>query len=388
MVPTFRKKARRNYEMIKKSWIRISLMLGILFSILGNVPGSVAADPGVIYLPIIFKPSNTLCRFGVALPGSVTSAQIKQLRVGAAVNWGTNRPSVLDPDVTFLYVIRTGIYFNANGTDTAADSAARAQLRPGSFWQVGNEPDTCYEDQDCATPEVYAQQFYQIAQAVRSADPTAKLGFGTIVQPTPIRLAYLNRAWAELVRLAGGQTQASALVNFWTIHGFVLNEKPGEWGTGIPAGMNATDAPLFVVGYNEMWKTHDISLFQQRVRDFRNWMNGKGERNKALWITEYGSLLPPIDPPGINYVNVSDADTTNFMLQGFDFLLSATDASTGMPADGNRLVQRWFWYSLNDQRYNFGGSLFDPDNNNTITSVGQAFVNYTAALPADATCQP
>ena len=66
--------------------------------------------------------------------------------------------------------------------------------------------------------------------------------------------------------------------------------------------------------------------------------------------------------------NVSDEDTADFMLATFDFMLSATDDQTGLPADGNQLVQRWFWYSLNEHRYNFGGSIFDPDNGNTADS--------------------
>ncbi len=106
-------------------------------------------------------------------------------------------------------------------------------------------------------------------------------------------------------------------------------------------------------------------------------MVNKGEREKPLWITEYGSLLPPIDPPGgPDYYNVSDQDTANFMLATFDFMLSATDDQTGLPGDENRLVQRWFWYSLNDHRYNYGGSIYDPDNGNTLTLVGQAFQDY------------
>jgi hypothetical protein len=42
-------------------------------------------------------------------------------------------------------------------------------------------------------------------------------------------------------------------------------------------------------------------------------------------------------------------------------------------------VQRWFWYSLNDHRYNFGGTVFDPDNGNLPTVVGENFINYQAA---------
>ncbi len=102
---------------------------------------------------------------------------------------------------------------------------------------------------------------------------------------------------------------------------------------------------------------------------------------KPLWITEYGSLFPPIDPPGRpNYATVSDEDTAAYMIDTFDFMLSAISDTTGFPADDNHLVQRWFWYSLNDHRYSFGGSLFDPDNDKAITIVGEAFKAYTNRL--------
>jgi hypothetical protein len=98
---------------------------------------------------------------------------------------------------------------------------------------------------------------------------------------------------------------------------------------------------------------------------------------KPLWVTEYGSLLPPIDPPGgPNYYNVSDQDTANFMLATFDFMLSATDELTGLPADDNKLVQRWFWYSMNGHRYIFGGTLLNPDYGKVPTLVGEEFIEY------------
>jgi hypothetical protein len=57
-------------------------------------------------------------------------------------------------------------------------------------------------------------------------------------------------------------------------------------------------------------------------------------------------------------------------------LLNTTDPAIGLPSDGNRLVQRWFWYSLNEHRYNFGGTLYDPDNSKARTAVGTAWINY------------
>ena len=75
-------------------------------------------------------------------------------------------------------------------------------------------------------------------------------------------------------------------------------------------------------------------------------MAGKGERNKPLWITEYGSLFPPTRLD----LGATDAKTASFMVGTFNFLLSARDEATGLPGDQNRLVQRWFWYSLNEHR--------------------------------------
>jgi hypothetical protein len=188
-------------------------------------------------------------------------------------------------------------------------------------------------------------------------------------------LRYLDRAWNRLVTDAGSPAAASNLIDIWSIHSFILNEKADNWGTGIPPGFEYDHADAVII--TNFADTYTIHVFQQRLTSFRSWMATKGERDKPLWITEYGSLFPPIDPPGgPDYVNVSDPDTANFMLATFDFMLSATNDQTGLPSDGNRLVQRWFWYSLNDHRYNFGGSIFDPDNGKTLTWVGQAFRDY------------
>lgn len=63
--------------------------------------------------------------------------------------------------------------------------------------------------------------------------------------------------------------------------------------------------------------------------------------------------------------------------------MTATDDRIGYPADGNRLVQRWSWYSLNDYVYNpetgiaFNGSLFDHDTRE-ITPLGLDYAAYKA----------
>jgi hypothetical protein len=262
--------------------------------------------------------------------------------------------------------------------DTLANLPAWVQANPGGVWVVGNEPDTTYEEQDALLPEVYADRYYELARIIRHLDRTALVAFGTIVQPTPIRIRYLQRAWNRLVLDAGSTASASQLVDIWSIHSFILNEQQGEWGTGIPPGFeNDHSDAVIITNYAD---TYSISIFQSRIINFRSWMYNIGERAKPLWVTEYGSLLPPIDPPGgPDYVNVSDADTALFMVNTFDFMLTASDNQTGMPADGNQLVQRWFWYSLNDHRYHFGGTIYNPDYpdfGSLITLVGDYFLGY------------
>jgi hypothetical protein len=120
-------------------------------------------------------------------------------------------------------------------------------------------------------------------------------------------------------------------------------------------------------------------------------MNARGLRDKPLWITEYGVLMPDW--------YVTDDQVKAFMTGSFDYLLSATDAGIGYPADGNRLVQRWAWNSLNDQPYQwvdscqcyagFNGSLFlysDPNYPGTLTTFGQNFKAYTDALLTGTVC--
>jgi hypothetical protein len=69
----------------------------------------------------------------------------------------------------------------------------------------------------------------------------------------------------------------------------------------------------------------------------------------------------------------------------FDFMLNATDSQLGYPADGNRLVQEFAWFSLNywefDIKTYFGlnGNLFDHDSAQ-IMPLGRDFAAYTNAV--------
>lgn len=124
-------------------------------------------------------------------------------------------------------------------------------------------------------------------------------------------------------------------------------------------------------------ENHDnLDLIAQQIRDFRQWMNSHGQRDKPLINTEYGILMP--EEVGFPYSRVR-----TFMLNSFDlFLNNLSDPNLGYPADGNRLLQEWFWFSLavND----FEGlvvhtGLFD-ENTYAIKSLGTDFRNYTLPL--------
>jgi hypothetical protein len=315
---------------------------------------------------------DAVCRFGITSPLGSDGYDIASIGVGSYLDWGADSNPSLPEGVAYIRVLRLrdDIF-----PQTLANLPSWVQANPGSVWVVGNEPDTTYENQDALLPEVYADRFYEIASLIRSLDPTAQIAFGSIVQPTPIRLRYLERAWNQVVADSGSPDAASSLIDLWSIHAFILNEQAGQWGTGIPPGFENDHGDAVII--TNLTDTYSIDIFQSRIRAFRSWMANIGERGKPLWISEYGSLLPPIDPPGgPDYYNVSDQDTANYMLATFNFMLSATDDQTGFPMDGNRLVQRWFWYSLNDHRYDFGGSIFDPDNGKMLTVVGQAFQAY------------
>jgi hypothetical protein len=316
--------------------------------------------------------TDTVCRFGITSLSGSNAYDIAGIGVGSYLDWGAGSNPSLPSGVEYIRVLRVRDDLFPQTRDSLP---AWVGANPGGVWVVGNEPDTTYGSQDALTPEVYADRYYQLATIIRNMDPSARIAFGSVVQPSPIRLRYLERAWNQLVADAGSSAAASALIDFWSIHSFILNEEEYSWGTGIPPGFEHDHSDAVII--TDFTDTYSSDIFQERILAFRIWMASIGERGKPLWITEYGSLFPPIDPPGgPDYVNVSDQDTANFMLATFDFMLSATDDQTGLPSDGNRLVQRWFWYSLNDHRYNFGGSIFDPDNRKMLTWVGQVFRDY------------
>ncbi len=160
-------------------------------------------------------------------------------------------------------------------------------------------------------------------------------------------------------------------VDVWNIHNFILKERLGDYGAGIPPGLAAETGMLY-----DSDLTHvDMGLFDSQIRAFRQWMKDRGEQNKPLYVTEYGVLYwhEGLDDPQI---------VQEFMLSTFDYFLNTRDCALGYAADGCRLVQRWAWYSLDDNGTLFGfnthAAWFDPATRQ-ITAAGAKVRGWSLA---------
>lgn len=313
-------------------------------------------------------------RFGV---GGVPNANydVETLGAGWYVNWGATLNPPHPNGMSALQIIRLNKGELVLDRDTLA---AIIQANPGQVWRIGNEPDSIWMD-NC-TPEQYARAYHELYYLVKSVDPTAQAAFGGLVQATPLRLLYLDFVWQDYQDFYGEEMP----VDVWTLHSFILPEVRNSWGAEIPPGMGG----YAYLGMRYEIRDHDdVSIFTQRFSDFRQWLADHGQRDKPLIVPEYGILMWPEieDEDGEDF---SADRVIAFMYATFDFFLTATDPAIGYPADGNRLVQAWAWYSLDDDSYydgekigeGYGGDLFTGAYTKTMTALGQAYADYVQAL--------
>jgi hypothetical protein len=360
----------------------------------------ILAQPLTLAGPAIAGPNPDLvstnnypnCRFG--LGGPIGSYSVTQLNLGWYMNWGTSLNPIQPNGAEYFQVIRLK-YSSGAVTFNPPTSTLHAIIdqNPGALWLIGNEPDSPYQDN--LRPDDYAQGYHDVYTLIKTRDPSARAGAGNIVQPTPLRMQYLDR-----VLQAYQQRYPQPLpADVWSIHSYILRElspydpeacltidpntgqcSPGPlsvWGANIPPGITATRGMLYE--FSDMFK---VSTFQQRLIDFRQWMRDRGYQQTPLYITEYGTLFPY--PPYLDFtyldelgVPMTEARTMLFMTTTFDVLQNLASSATGFAADGHHLVQRWLWYSVDDPR--FGGLLFDPTTH-VRRPLGDVFAEYTAAL--------
>jgi hypothetical protein len=302
------------------------------------------------------------CRFGAGerfYP--VISYPVSSLNLGWYVDWKTQADPPHPGGAEYVQMLHVnGTHYSPYG-DTLA---ARIAANPGALWLIGNEPDCIHQDN--VLPQDYAEAYHDAYLFIKTLDPTARVSAGGIVQPTPLRMQYLDAVLNTYVSRYGEHLPTDA----WNIHSYILQERRGAeyWGADIPPGFDGVNEGIVYA----LDDTDNLAIFQQRIVQFRQWMHDRGYRATPLLITEYGSLVPH------SYEGWTQERAQVFMVGTFDFLRTASDPNLGYLADENRLVQRWLWYSLDDS-LNYGGALFDQYTRNP-TLLGVAFSTYTGAL--------
>jgi hypothetical protein len=330
-------------------------------------PPAAIANPALIAMPSFVEatirlppPPNAHQRFGVGVPNlaSLKTEAAQALGPGWYLTWSVLETPPGPAEAEFWQMIRV----NEDGFRPDANTIRSiATSRPGMTWLVGNEPDVIWQDN--VTPARYAELYHDLYALLKATDPAAQVAIGGISQPTPLRLQYLELALSAYQSRYGQEMP----VDIWNIHNFILREERDSWGVEIPPGL-PVDRGLLL----ELEDHDDIDRFKAQIIAFRQWLAERGQRNKPLVVSEYGILMPT--EYGFDFERVK-----RFMYGSYDFMLTATDEAIGYPADDNRLVQRWAWYSLSDKRY-ATGNLIDRERGK-LTELGKAHQKYIAELP-------
>ena len=392
-------------------YILLGLLLGAAFAtvtvsaqaapVLDPVAPSAAAST-----PAALGPS---CRYGVAALSQSQLSWMDPLAAGWFITFNPNGDSSGRPEFVPVIRIRQNKQgcaylpsFTVDPPLTAAGLGAAVQNRRGHLWIVGNEPDRgpdpspdpakCSQGvQDDTYPEVYARAYHDVYHYIKRLDPTARVANAGLVQVTPGRVQYLDKVWDAYKSLYG----VTWPVDVWNMHLYILPEvDPSGKPNGIASVALGTDPALAIreSGNDKnqcanpsvyCWAEHDdMTEFARQVVAMRTWMKARGEQNKPLMLSEFSLLYPYIvDAPGScflmdEYGNCFTQERVRtFLNNSMSYLDTATDPNLGYPRDGNRLVQRWLWFSI----YNNGvGSASNLLNSSltTMTLPGQAYATH------------
>jgi hypothetical protein len=388
---------------VKNNSVRFLLPVFVGLALLAVGSGSSAFQAQTTAQPADENYPN--CRFGVTVESDVTGFDTAALNAGWYLNWGLEPSPPTPGGMEFVQMVRL-TQVGADGWDfrsgeTWESLTAAINANPGALWLIGNEPDSPYQDD--LVPQAYANAYHDLHDFIKVQDPNAQVGIGGTVQPTPLRFLYLDDVWS-----AYSQTYTETMpVDVWNIHSFILREvtEPPDsdpcdptpfqvWGAFFPPWPTVDEVDLSELYgnlYGKLYCVRDqdnLALYLERIRDFRQWMAENGQREKPLIITEYGVLFPE----DIGYADedgriFSQTRVGEFMTGTYDLMLEQTDPNLGYPHDGNRLVQRWAWFSLNGDPFEMGGTLFDPQTHE-IRELGETFRDYTSAITPTADLMP
>ena len=118
------------------------------------------------------------------------------------------------------------------------------QANPGSVWILGNEIDR--RGQSETMPDKYAEAYHDTYQFIKGIDPTARIASGSIVEPTPLRLEYLDK----ILRYYRAKYGTPMPIDVWNIHMYILPELVGSWGAEVPTGSTVNQGRLYTAADN------------------------------------------------------------------------------------------------------------------------------------------
>lgn len=325
------------------------------------------------------------CRFGVGVARNLlTTYNYTSTRSGWYVDWGAS--STPPAGMDYYRTIRAKqskdgeIYLPAYEIQPRLDETGLGPIvraNRGQVWLIGNEPDRPYS-QDDMMPDMYAQVYHDAYRYIKNLDPTAKIAIGAVVEPTPLRLQYLDKVLKAYSTKFGDAMP----IDVWNVHLYMIPENHPGIGAEIPPGIVIT-AGMQYTPIDHL----RIDVFTGLVVSLRTWMRDRGYQNIPLIITEYGALYPLWL---LNNYGLTQTDIDNFIRQATTYMLNQTDAAIGYPADGYRLVQQAAIYSLDDDSlfpsdppdptyFRWGSFLFRSTAPYTRTASGNAFVTTVQA---------
>lgn len=356
-----------------------------------------------VFLPAVPAESDgdfPSCRLGVGVvKNPAATYNFAPFRVGWYVDWRASAPPLPGveyyhtirvrqdraPDGTYLstYRITPPLSFSASGLGPIV------QANPGHLWLIGNEPDRVIS-QDDTMPDKYAEIYHEAYYFIKGIDPTARVAIGAVVQPTPLRLEYLQSVLSAYQARYGTRLPADV----WNTHLYIIREVRGEWGADVPPGSTAASGRIYTL------EDHlDINVLISLVVELRTWLKANGYQDIPLIVTEFGALMPLWFLSNVGY---TQADVDRFLEEAVGYMESAVDPALGFAADGYRLVQQAAIYSLDDDStfpdglLQWGSFLLRSTSPYTVTETGTYFRDVIAAnmyptvdlLPYRATARP
>lgn len=354
-------------------WVRLSRIRLWSTLLLACVMSGVATAPIYAQSCPLYPSPHLRIGYNVALDGGVDITNYNAVQVGGG--WYHDysmRLTPLEPGgIVYHQMVSTRNRTTPESIQQLLPQLGRiVDANPEASYILGNEPDRYGQGE--LTPIQYARFYHDVYYFIKQRAPNSRIIIAGIVQPTKLRLRYLDMVLSAYEQQYGEKMP----VDVWDIHNFILPENCG-WGAGVPPGLSAfanegTPCPATLAAHG------NIETFKQQIRTFRQWMKDRGYQDRPLVISEYGILLS-------QYHGFPHSVVRAYMLASFDFMLNTKDSTLGYPADDYRLVQEFAWFSLNYYEFDIttyiglNGNLFDYSSRQ-IKPLGIDFADYTKSI--------